>query len=405
MSSLQFSTRTALSKRVSLISKYLGVGLALASMASVLMPMAHAATTTTSNGQAILMLSPDTGNFAVGDKVTMQVLLDTKGLEVSQVDFKLQYDPSYLEVQDSDLTKSGLQIKDGDLFEVLLSSSPVNSTTGMIQYSKLALSESKYYKTTGTPGKLATIDFKALKAGSTKLTFQTADGISTKIYRATDDSQVLGEVTNADITIGAGSGQSSMATSSPSASASPSATPSVSATPTTSALANKLSLALALNKNSLQADGADKATLQATVKDKDGKAVPNSKVVFGLTGNAVLGALSAMTNASGVASTTITAGTQAGNVSVSANLDTDPTVSSAVQVTLVAKPAATPTLTAKPVTSPVATPSAAPQVIPAPDHLNQVGPADTLAMSLILSMALASLVLMAPRLVKVIVKK
>ncbi len=404
MSSLQFSTRTALSKRVSLISKYLGVGLALASMASVLAPMAQAATpSATTDGQAMLMLSPDTGNFAVGDKVTMQVLLDTKGLEVSQVDFKLQYDPTYLEVQDSDLTKSGLQIKDGDLFEVLLSSSPVNTTTGMIQYSKLALSESKYYKTTGAPGKLATIDFKALKSGSTKLTFQTTDGISTKIYRATDDSQVLGEVTNADITIGAGSSQS--ATSSPNASASPSATPSVSSSPTATAAVNKLSLALALNKNSLQADGTDKATLQATVKDKDGKAVPNSKVVFGLTGNAVLGALSAMTNASGVASTTITAGTQAGNVSVSANLDTDPTVSSAVQVTLVAKPAATPTPTAKPVVTPSSTPSIVPQVIPAPDHLNQVGPADTLAMSLILSMALASLALMAPRLVKVIVKK
>lgn len=397
MSSLQFSTRTALSKRVGLISKYLGVGLALASMASVLVPMAQAATATT-DGQAMLMLSPDTGSFAVGDKVTMQVLLDTKGLEVSQVDFKLQYDPSYLEVQDSDLTKSGLQIKDGDLFEVLLSSSPVNATTGMIQYSKLALSESKYYKTTGTPGKLATIDFKALKAGTTKLTFQTADGISTKIYRATDDSQVLGEVTNADITIGAGSGQSAAATTSPSA------TPTVSATPITTAV-DKLSLALALNKNSLQADGTDKATLQATVKDKDGKAVANSKVVFGLTGNAVLGALSAMTNASGVASTTITAGTQAGNVSVSANLDADPIVSSAVQVTLVAKPVATSTATAKPATSPTATPSSAPQVIPAPDHLNQVGPADTLAMSLLLSMALASLALMAPRLVKVMVKK
>lgn len=395
MSSQPFSTRSTMTKRVSLLSKYLGVGLAVASL---LAPVAHAATST-ATGQATLSLSPDTGTFAVGEKVTMQVLLDTKGLEVSQVDFKLQYDPSYLEVQDSDLTKTGLQIKDGDLFEVLLSSSPVNTTTGMIQYSKLALSESKYYKTTATPGKVATIDFKALKAGSTEIAFQTTDGVSTKVYRATDDSQVLGEVTNADITITAGGASSSSASATPMTTASPTASATPSAVPT----ANRLTLALSLNKNTLQADGNDKATLQATVKDQNGQPAANTKVVFGLTGNAVLGALSAMTNASGIASTTITAGTQAGNATVSANLESDPTVSGSVQMTLAARPAATPSATARPSAAPMAT--SAPEVIAAPDQLNQVGPQSTMAMSLLVSMLFAVLALTAPRLVKEIVRK
>ncbi len=401
MSSQPFSTRSTTTKRVSLLSKYLGVGLAVASL---LAPVAHAATSTTA-GQATLLLSPETGTFAVGEKVTMQVLLDTKGLEVSQVDFKLQYDPSYLEVQDSDLTKTGLQIKDGDLFEVLLSSSPVNTTTGMIQYSKLALSESKYYKTTGTPGKVATIDFKALKAGSTELAFQTTDGVSTKVYRATDDSQVLGEVTNADISITASGTSSATASASPSVSATPTMSASSTATVTPSAVptAKRLNMALALNKNTLQADGNDKATLQATVKDQNGQPAANTKVVFGLTGNAVLGALSAMTNASGVASTTITAGTQAGNVTVSANLESDPTVSGSVQMTLAARPAATPSATARPTAAPMAT--GAPEVIAAPDHLNQVGPESTMAMTVLVSMLLAALALTAPRLAKEIVRK
>lgn len=390
--SLALSNR---SRTLNRISTYLGIGLVLSSL---LAPLAHAATST--DAQAMLILSPDTGTYSVGDKITMQVLVDTKGVEVSQVDFKLQYDPAYLEVQDSDLSKTGIQIKDGELFEVLLSNNPVNATTGMIQYSKMALSVSKYYKTTDTPGKLATIDFKALKAGSTKLTFQTTDGLSTKIYRATDDSQVLGQVTNADITIQSG-------TSSATPSATPTTTTSATARPTltpatTPAAVVKDSLALALNKNSLQADGNDKATLQATVKDQDGKAVANTKVVFGLTGNAVLGALSAMTNAAGIASTTITAGTQAGNVSVSANLDADPTVSGSVQLTLVAKPATTPSV--KP-TTPTSSPTTTPSSIPAPDRLNQVGPADTMAMSILLSMLLAAGLLALPRLAKVMIKK
>ncbi len=358
-------------------AKAISVG--LAGVMLLLPMMAQAATT--ADMKALLVLSPDTATVNVGDDLSVQVLLDTKGVEVSQVDFKLKYDPTALQVQDADTSKAGLQIDDGDLFEVLLSNSnQVDTTLGVITYSKIALSESKYYTTGTQPAKLATVEFKALKAGATKVEFQTATtGLTpTKVYRASDEEQVLSNVTNATFTV-QGSAATSTTSSSPSPTATttttvsptPTATMSASPTPTTTTPAvTKPTLAMSLSKTTLLANGTDKATLQVSVKDKDGKAMANSKVIFGLTGAAMLGSTSAMTNATGIASTTITAGTQAGALRVSANLDSDPTVSASAEMTTTAT-------TVQPSTTPAPTPTASStpvRTVPAPNELNQVGP-------------------------------
>ncbi|MBP6085076.1 Ig-like domain-containing protein [Candidatus Gracilibacteria bacterium] len=362
-------------------AKAMSVG--LAGVMLLLPMMAHAATT--ADMKALLVLSPDTATVNVGDDLRVQVLLDTKGVEVSQVDFKLKYDPTALRVEDADTSKAGLQIEDGDLFEVLLSNSnQVDTTLGVISYSKIALSESKYYTTGSQPAKLATVEFKALKAGATKVEFQTATtGLTpTKVYRASDEEQVLSNVTNATFTVqasGASVAPTTTTSASPSptttttTSASPSPTATVSASPSpaaTTPAVSKPTLAMSLSKTTLLANGTDKATLQVSVKDKDGKAMVNSKVIFGLTGAAMLGSTSAMTNATGIASTTITAGTQAGALRVSANLDSDPTVSASAEMTTTAS-------TVKPSTTPAPTPttsSTPARTVPAPNQLNQVGP-------------------------------
>lgn len=339
------------------------VALTTVIMSTMLMAARASAATMedSSTTKANLMLSPDSGNFAVGETFSMDVLLDTNGVEVSQVDFKLKYNPDALEVQDSDRDRAGIQIKDGDLFEVLLSTTPVDTRAGTIEYSKIALSESKYYKTAGEPGKVATIDFKVLKEGSAAVSFETSETapIPTKVYRAIDEEQILGEVTNADFTV---SGQANVT-----AQQTPTATPTASTTA-------RSSISMVIDKVNLKADGKDTATVRVSVKDKDGNPVSQAKIIFGVTGSAILNPLTATTDVTGQVSATLTAGTQAGNVSVSAHLESDPTVSTTTQIIASAAQASpTPTTTARP----TATATATPQPVTPPTDLDEVGPMST----------------------------
>jgi len=337
--------------------------LALATVLMSTMVMAtrvSAATEDTSAVKATLMLSPDSGNFAVGETFSVQVLLDTKGVEVSQVDFKLKYEPDALEVQDSDRDRAGIQIKDGDLFEVLLSTTPVDTRGGTIEYSKIALSEGKYYKTSGEPGKVATIDFKALKAAPVTLRFETSDTppVPTKVYRAIDEEQILGKVTNADFTV--------------SGTVAVTAQQTPTATPTTSTN-GRSSISMVIDKVNLKADGKDKANVRVSVKDASGNPAAQAKVIFGITGNAILDPLMATTDTSGQVSAMLTAGTQAGSISISAHLESDPTVSTTTQIVSSAA-TATPSPTVAPTTRPTATPITTPQPVTSPEDLDEVGP-------------------------------
>ena len=371
--------------------------------------LAAAQSANTDTAKAMLIVSPDSKTLAVGETMSLQVLLDTKGISVSQVDFKLKYDPTLLEVQDSDQQKAGIQIKDGDLFEVILSTTPVDKNTGTIQYSKIALSENKYYTTSGQPGKLATIDFKALKAGSATVRFDTttSNGLqTTKVYRSSDESQVLGQVTNGDYQI-----TSTAASVSPSPSAmttaSASPTPSSTVTSTPSATA-RASLSMTLDHTSLQANGKDKAQIKVSAKDKDGQPLTNAKLNFSVTGSALVDPASVTTNAQGQAMATLTAGTQAGAITINARLESDATVTASSQINSISAPVPTPSVTStttpKPSASPssTATPRPTPQPstpVQAPDSLQPVGPVSLLG-SLLVSLAAAYVLLNRKQLMK-----
>lgn len=345
-----------------------------------LVPGAVLAQSTTA--KAMLILSPETSNISVGETMSVKVLLDTKGISVSQVDFRLKYDPTFFAVQDNDLEKAGIQIKDGTLFEVLLSTSPVNASAGVIQYSKIALSDSHYHTTSGQPSTLATIDFKALKAGATKLQFDTTATAATqptKIYRASDEVQVLGEVTNGEYVIKEATQAQPSVTASPTATSTAASAPTISSSPTASTTA-KPALSMTLDKVSLKADGKDVAQVKAVVKDKQGQILPNTKVLFSITGSALLSPTSATTDAKGQAVTSLTAGTQAGTIVLTARLETDATVTATSQISSVAVATTSPTATVsaspRPTVTSTARPTSSPkpQPLPVPNQLDQVGP-------------------------------
>lgn len=349
-----------------------------------LVPVA-AAQSAGSDVKAILMVSPANGSFTVGDIVPIDVLLDTKGVSVSQVDFKLKYDPEYLQVQDSDSVRPGLQIKDGDLFEVLLSTSPVDANNGVIQYSKIALTDSKYYQTSTQPGKVATINFKAIKSGDTTIKFDTAKvGATepTKVYRSSDELQVLDEVTNGDYEIknSTGAAVSPTSTASPTqptstatSSATPAPTPAP--TPTTPSANARPSLLMTLDQTSIKANGSDKAQVRVMLKNTDGLPMPNAKVNLTVEGSALISPASITTNEKGEGIATLTAGTQVGLITVNAVLDTNSAVTTKGQLNSVAAAAVAPTPPVKPSTAPTSTATVKPMpTVPAPTELQPVGP-------------------------------
>ncbi|MBI4835741.1 MAG: Ig-like domain-containing protein [Candidatus Abawacabacteria bacterium] len=360
---------------------------------AVMIPSSAAAQTVNPDAKAKLILSPESGSYAVGAIIPIQVLLDTQGLSVSQVDFRLKYDPTLLEVQDGDLERAGTQIKDGDLFEVLLSTSPVDARAGTIQYSKIALSEEKYYKTSGQPGKLVLINFKALKVGTPTVRFETTGtaGIQlTKIYRSSDDAQVLGEVTNGEYIIRAATASASptatatvQPTSSPTATTTPTPLPSPTQAPSAAPVAKPV-ISMTIDKTMLKADGKDKAQVKVSLKDKQGLAVANTKLQLSLIGNATITPVSLSTDAQGQAVATLTAGTQAGSISIIARLESDASVSTTSQVTTILASASSPSATATP--TPTTRSTATPKPIPAPNTLNQVGPAASLSLAVALAL-------------------
>src|SRR3989338_9480143 len=147
---------------------------------------------------ATLFLSPASGSFTVGENFTVNVLLNTAGVNIEAVDiYSLRYNPTILQVQDGVTSTTGVQISPGTLLPTTALNS-VNATAGTIQFSQLNL-EGGYYNGTGT---LASITFKALAAGTSAVTIDFSPG-STSDSNTSDTTSTdrLTGVTNGTYTV------------------------------------------------------------------------------------------------------------------------------------------------------------------------------------------------------------
>jgi hypothetical protein len=129
-----------------------------------------------------LNLSPASGSYAVGSTFNVDILLDTKGAAVDGVDlYYVHFNPALLQVVDANTSASGVQILAGKLFSQTAANS-VNQSAGTIMFSQVTSGGSKY---TGS-GKLATVTFKAIAAGTAKVSFDFTLG-------KTSDTNVAGK--------------------------------------------------------------------------------------------------------------------------------------------------------------------------------------------------------------------
>ena len=107
-----------------------------------------------------ISLSPSSGTITVGQNLTVSIIANSAGQEVTGVDVRfLHYNPSDLELQG--------QIQKGSIFSSY-STASVDTNTGMISISgTIAGGETQK----AISGVLATMTFKALKVGTTQLNF------------------------------------------------------------------------------------------------------------------------------------------------------------------------------------------------------------------------------------------
>ncbi len=195
--------------------KILGLATTLFGMSLAFVATASAAT---------LSLSPASQNLNVGDTLTVNVLLDTGGSAIDGVDIQaLNYNPYYLQLQDSDGATSGVQVTAGSLMSNTLANS-ADTTNGKVVFSQVTSGGTTY----NGNGTLATLNFKALVAGTATLSFTFTAGATTDTNVASAGNDILTSVTNGSYVISnpAGAPQPGTPTPAPSPSPSPSPTPS-----------------------------------------------------------------------------------------------------------------------------------------------------------------------------------
>jgi hypothetical protein len=143
---------------------------------------------------ATLTLSPSTNSVSVNGTFTVNILLDTTGAGTYGVDVnQLRFNPSLLQVVDSDAGTAGVQISAGALMPVTTLNN-VDNTLGTVQFSQLANFGSTF---TGS-GTFATITFRAVSAGTASVTMDFTNGSGT-------DSNVAGLGSDLLTSVGSGS--------------------------------------------------------------------------------------------------------------------------------------------------------------------------------------------------------
>ncbi len=150
---------------------------------------------------ATLNASPTTNTVTAGQTFNVTVLLNTQGQAVDGVDlYFVKYNPSILEVVDSNATQTGIQIQPGSLLGITVVNSADNSL-GKIQFSQASTGGSNY----NGSGTLATITFKGKANGTSTITFDYAAGSTTDSNVAAGGADVLSSVTNSQATVSGGS--------------------------------------------------------------------------------------------------------------------------------------------------------------------------------------------------------
>ena len=146
---------------------------------------------------ATLSLNPGSGSYSIGQTFQTQIILNTNGQDVYGADIDyLTYDPSLLEVQDSNILQEGIQISPGTI-PGGYTGNVVDTTNGHIQiaFTPNANPDGTLTSFNGT-GVLGTVLFKVLGEGTAAVNFYNpGTEIGCHVW-GLNAVNILGSVTN-----------------------------------------------------------------------------------------------------------------------------------------------------------------------------------------------------------------
>lgn len=128
---------------------------------------------------ASFLLNPADGNYQIGDIFSVDVILNTENEMTDGAAVRsLHYDPALLEVQDANSLQGGTQVMVGNLYQTTQENSVSQGKITVSQFNTGGLT----YKGAGT---FASINFKVLAAGTSKITIDHS-------LKNTLDSNIVG---------------------------------------------------------------------------------------------------------------------------------------------------------------------------------------------------------------------
>lgn len=150
---------------------------------------------------ATLSVSPSSQSVTVGSTFTVSLNIDTQGSSIDGTDIRyLNYDPTILQVEDSNANVQGLQITTGTLMPLTLANLADNNT-GKIIFSQVTSGGNSY----NGSGTLATITFRAVRNGTADLSFNYVSGNTTDSNVASNGVDILTSVVNGSYQVTSGS--------------------------------------------------------------------------------------------------------------------------------------------------------------------------------------------------------
>jgi hypothetical protein len=164
---------------------------------------------------ASLSFSPASGSYSVGTEFNVNIILNTGDSNTDGVDVVIKYDGNKLQYVSNTY---------GSLYANTFSPNTATSGQVILRATTATTSPPTYYKGTGT---FSTVKFKAIAAGTANLYFDFTSGSTVDSNVAYQGEDILGSVSNASYTIGAGGVGGSSPSPSPSVPVSGTTTPTV----------------------------------------------------------------------------------------------------------------------------------------------------------------------------------